>query len=100
MTETYEAWIDGAREDAVRFEVSPGEDVVAAGASALDVEVSESLNVARAVDGSTAELLEALQALIVEYEPNLKVFALNAPRKEKWEAAIAAAAKATGEALK
>jgi hypothetical protein len=47
MTETWEAWIDGKRDEAVLFEVSLGEDVVAAGASALDVAVSENLNVAR-----------------------------------------------------
>ena len=44
------------------------------------------------------ELLEALQALIAEYEPNLKAFATDAPRKAKWEAACAAIAKAAGEA--
>ena len=42
------------------------------------------------------KLLEALQALIDEYEPNLKAFGLNAPRKAKWEAAISAIAKAAG----
>jgi len=46
-TEKWEAWIDGKRADAAQFEVSPGEDVVAAGASALNVAVSEELNVAR-----------------------------------------------------
>jgi len=45
--EVWEAWIDGSRDDAVRFSVSPGEDVVQAGASALNVAVSEELNVAR-----------------------------------------------------
>jgi hypothetical protein len=44
------------------------------------------------------ELLEALQALIAEYEPNLKAFATDAPRKAKWESACAIVAKATGEA--
>jgi hypothetical protein len=43
------------------------------------------------------ELLDALQSLIAEYEPNLKAFATDAPRKAKWEAACAAIAKATGE---
>ena len=47
MTEKWEAWIDGNRDEAVQFEVCEGEDVVEAGASALDVEVSEYLNVAR-----------------------------------------------------
>lgn len=42
-------------------------------------------------------LLAALQALVAEYEPNLKAFALNAPRKAKWESACAAINKATGE---
>ena len=46
-TEKWEAWIDGKRDEAAQFEVSPGEDVVAAGASALNVAVSEELNVAR-----------------------------------------------------
>lgn len=40
------------------------------------------------------DLLAALQALVEEYEPNLKAFALNAPRKAKWERARAAIAKA------
>ena len=44
------------------------------------------------------DLLVALQSLIAEYEPNLKAFALNAPRKAKWGAARAAIAKATGSA--
>lgn len=44
------------------------------------------------------ELLASLQALINEYEPNRKVFAYNAPRKEMWERAVAAIAKATGGA--
>jgi hypothetical protein len=46
-TEKWEAWIDGKRDEAAQFEVSPGEDVVAAGASALNVAVNEELNVAR-----------------------------------------------------
>ncbi len=43
------------------------------------------------------ELLAALQALIAEYEPNLKTFALNAPRRAIWENARAAIARATME---
>ncbi len=44
------------------------------------------------------KLLEALQDLVAEYEPNIKAFATDAPRKAKWMAALAALAKATGEA--
>ncbi len=40
------------------------------------------------------KLLQALQALIAEYEPNLKTFALNAPRRAIWESAVAAVAEA------
>jgi hypothetical protein len=43
--QTWEAWIDGERDDSVLFTVYIGEDVVEAGASALNVRVSESLNV-------------------------------------------------------
>ena len=49
-TETWETWLDGHRDDAVRFEV-PLEglfDVAEAGASALGIDVCEELNVARA----------------------------------------------------
>lgn len=42
------------------------------------------------------ELLEALQALVKEYEPNLKVFAENAPRRFIWQKAVAIIAKAEG----
>jgi len=44
VADTYEAWIDGARDDSVIFSVYPGEDIVEAGASALGVCVSEALN--------------------------------------------------------
>lgn len=44
------------------------------------------------------ELMEALQELVAEYEPNIKTFATDAPRKAKWMAALNAIAKATGEA--
>jgi hypothetical protein len=44
------------------------------------------------------ELFEALKLLIAEYEPNMKAFALDAPRKAKWDAAQAAIAKVTGGA--
>ena len=49
-TETWEAWLDGKRDEAVEFQVPVGGtfDVAAAGAQALGVEVSEELNVARA----------------------------------------------------
>ncbi len=43
------------------------------------------------------ELYEALKALADEYEPNMKAFAFNAPRKAMWAAAMAALAKARGE---
>ena len=36
------------------------------------------------------DLLDALQSLIDEYEPNMKTFATDAPRKAKWMAALAA----------
>lgn len=42
------------------------------------------------------ELLDAMKLLVAEYEPNMKAFALDAPRKAKWAAACAAIAKATG----
>lgn len=42
------------------------------------------------------DLLAALEALVHEYEPNIKTFVDNAPRKAKWMAAIDAIAKATG----
>lgn len=45
-----------------------------------------------------ARLVEALEALIAEYEPNLKAFATDAPRKAKWQAALAALAAAKEEA--
>lgn len=48
-TEEWEAWGDGARDDAVRFIVPAGGvvDIAEAGAAALGVDVSERLNVAR-----------------------------------------------------
>lgn len=46
---------------------------------------------------SAPDLLDALQSLVEEYEPNLKAFALNAPRRAKWESARAAIARATGK---
>ena len=48
-TEMWEAWIDGDREGAVRFDVPVGGtcDIADAGAAALGVDVSEALNVAR-----------------------------------------------------
>ena len=49
-----------------------------------------------ALIAAAPDLLAALQALVEEYEPNIKTFALNAPRKARWERAIAAIAKATG----
>ena len=47
--EAWEAWEDGARDDAVRFIVPAGGvvDIAEAGAAALGVDVSERLNVAR-----------------------------------------------------
>ena len=47
--EAWEAWEDGARDDAVRFIVPAGGgvDIAEAGAAALGVDVSEQLNVAR-----------------------------------------------------
>jgi hypothetical protein len=50
QTETWEAWLDGKRDESVTFEV-PVEgtfDVAEAGAAALGVEVCEELNVQRA----------------------------------------------------
>jgi hypothetical protein len=43
------------------------------------------------------ELLAALESLVAEYEPNIKTFATDAPRKAKWQSALVAIAKATGE---
>lgn len=43
------------------------------------------------------DLAKALAELIEEYDPNMKAFAYNAPRKAKWERARAALAKARGE---
>ena len=47
--EAWDAWEDGARDDAVRFIVPAGGgvDIAEAGAAALGVDVSEQLNVAR-----------------------------------------------------
>lgn len=48
-TETWIAWIDGRRDDAVEFEV-PVEgdvDIADAGASALGVDLCEEINVSR-----------------------------------------------------
>ena len=45
--DTYEAWIDGERDESVIFHAYPGEDIVAAGASALGVPVSDFLNTER-----------------------------------------------------
>ena len=58
-----------------------------------DVQAADARLIAAAPD-----LLAALQALVEDYEPNLKAFALNAPRKAKWESAVAAIARATGGA--
>jgi hypothetical protein len=49
-----------------------------------------------ALIAAAPDLLAALQALTAEYEPNLKTFALNAPRRAIWENARAAIARATG----
>ena len=48
-TEEWEAWEDGARDDAVRFIIPAGGvvDIAEAGAAALGVDVSERLNVDR-----------------------------------------------------
>jgi len=50
QTETWEAWLDGKRDEAVTFEVpmDGAFDVAYAGALALGVEVCEELNVRRA----------------------------------------------------
>lgn len=45
--EAWQAWLDGADDRSVQFNVYPGEDVVEAGASALGVPVSEAVNVER-----------------------------------------------------
>ena len=62
------------------------------GPARIAVEVSER---DAALIAAAPELLAALQALVAEYEPNIKTFALNAPRKARWQDAIAAIAKAT-----
>jgi gamma-glutamyl phosphate reductase len=54
------------------------------------IDAIESLLVERAM------LLEALKELAKEYEPNLKTFGDNAPRKSLWEAALAAIAQCGG----
>ena len=48
-TETWEAWVDGKRDEAVQFEAPVGGacDIAEAGAAALGIEVCEELNVAR-----------------------------------------------------
>ena len=48
-TETWEAWLDGKREESVQFEapLAGDFDVAEAGASALGIEVCEELNVKR-----------------------------------------------------
>ena len=47
--EVWEAWVDGKRDEAVRFLVSKGGayDIASAGADALGVELSDSINVQR-----------------------------------------------------
>lgn len=49
FSEVWKAWVDGKRDEAVEFLVPEGAtfDVAAAGADALGVDVSESLNVQR-----------------------------------------------------
>lgn len=48
-TETWEAWVDGKRDESVTFEVPLAGtfDVAQAGADALGIEVCEELNVRR-----------------------------------------------------
>ncbi len=48
-TETWEAWIDGKRDEAVQFEAPVGGtfDIAEAAAAALGIDVCEELNVAR-----------------------------------------------------
>lgn len=48
-TETWEAWLDGKRDEAVQFEAPVGGtfDIAEAGAAALGIAVCEELNVAR-----------------------------------------------------
>ena len=48
-TETWEAWLNGKRDEAVQFEAPIGGtfDIAEAGAAALGIEVCEELNVAR-----------------------------------------------------
>lgn len=48
MYEAWEAWADGAEDDAVPFEVSPGEDVIEAAASVLGGVSRDIINVRRA----------------------------------------------------
>lgn len=65
--------------------------------AAFDDDILEPQANARLI-AAAPELLEALLALVDEYEPNLKAFATDAPRKAKWMSALAALAKATGSA--
>ena len=48
-TETWEAWVDGKRDEAIRFEAPVGGtcDIAEAGAAALGIDVCEELNVKR-----------------------------------------------------
>jgi len=48
MNEAWEAWIDGAENDAVPFTVATGEDVIEAAASALGGVSRDIINVRRA----------------------------------------------------
>ena len=50
VTETWIAWLDGKRDEAVEFQapIAGTYDVASAGAAALGIDVSESLNVERA----------------------------------------------------
>jgi hypothetical protein len=48
MNEAWEAWIDGAENDAVPFTVADGEDVIEAAASALGGVSRDTINVRRA----------------------------------------------------
>jgi hypothetical protein len=48
MNEAWEAWIDGAENDAVPFTVATGEDVIEAAASVLGNPARDTINVRRA----------------------------------------------------
>jgi hypothetical protein len=78
------------------FESTPDKGVLAHDPQGTFAEVMRDQKLAAdRLIAAAPDLLESLLELVIEYEPNMKAFALNAPRKQIWERAAAAIAKAT-----